>query len=442
MRTLRLTLFLIVAVAALTAQNMRNVPEGNQIAGPGQNGISFNWMTDLRQWTIVPEAEFESWLNDLKAWRRERLTRIGYSDEQYRRPELQWSQRNFIQPQMMVEDRYFYDPEAAKYTVDRHLGDLDKRYGGIDSVLIWPVYPNIGIDNWNQWDLHRDMPGGIPALRAMVKDFHRRGVRVFFPTMAWDNGTRDPGMPHWQATAELMAEIGADGVNSDTFEGVPRAYRTASDATGHPVVFEPEAAPAGDEALIWNNQSWGYWKYGFAPTVSKQKWLEPRHLVNVCNRWARNKTDDLQFAFFNGVGYESWENIWGIWNQITPRDAEALRRVARVERFFADLLVSADWEPHTVTRQFGIFASKFPLPGKTLWTIVNRNEYDVGGDQITAPHRDGRRYYDVWHGVELKPATSGDKATLSFAIEGHGFGAILALDPELRSPTSTSYSLR
>ena len=41
------------------------------------------------------------------------------------------------------------------------------------------------------------------------------------------------------------------------------------------------------------------------------------------------KTDNLQFAFFNGVGYESWENVWGIWNQITQRDAEALRRVAR-----------------------------------------------------------------------------------------------------------------
>ena len=45
-----------------------------------------------------------------------------------------------------------------------------------------------------------------------------------------------------------------------------------------------------------------------------------------------DQTDDLQYAFFNGVGYESWENIWGIWNQLTPRDAEALRRIATIER--------------------------------------------------------------------------------------------------------------
>ena len=137
-----------------------------------------------------------------------------------------------------------------------------------------------------------------------------------------------------------MAEIGADGVNGDTFDGIPRAYRTASDQTGHPVVLEPEGSPRADEMLMWNNQSWGYWKYPFAPLVSKLKWLEPRHMINVCDRWARDKTDNLQAAFFNGVGYESWENIWGIWNQITPRDAEALRRVANIERQFADLLVS------------------------------------------------------------------------------------------------------
>ena len=86
---------------------------------------------------------------------------MGYDDAEYRRPELLWTQRNFIQPQMMAEERYFYDPAAGKYTVDRYLDDLDKRYGGIDSVLIWPVYPNIGIDNRNQWDLARDLPGGI-----------------------------------------------------------------------------------------------------------------------------------------------------------------------------------------------------------------------------------------------------------------------------------------
>src|SRR5579871_3372097 len=78
----------------------------------------------------------ESWLNDIKHWRAERRIRIGYDDHRYEIPGLQWTQRSFIQPQMMVHDRYFYDPVARKYTVDRYLDDLQTRFGGIDAVLI------------------------------------------------------------------------------------------------------------------------------------------------------------------------------------------------------------------------------------------------------------------------------------------------------------------
>ena len=422
-----ISVFLLAA--GVMAQDTRFPPDGSQIPGPSGRSTP-DWVSELSEWQTAASGEHEAWLKDLRQWRHERLIRMGYDDAEYRRPELLWTQRNFIQPQMMAEERFFYDPEAGKYTVNRYLDDVDRRYGGIDSVLIWPVYPNIGIDNRNQWDLARDLPGGIPALRQMVEDFHRRLVHVFFPSMPWDTGTRDVGQPYWKAAAQLMAEIGADGINGDTFDGIPRAYRTASDETGHPVTLEPEGSPRADEQLMWNNQSWGYWKYPFAPMVSKLKWLEPRHMINVCDRWARDKTDNLQAAFFNGVGYESWENIWGIWNQINPRDAEALRRVAYIERHFAELLVSREWEPYAPVLQYGVFASRFPGERRTLWTVVNRNEYDVGGEQLAVPHQQGAQYYDLWSGVEITPRMSGDTAVLSFAMEAKGFGAILSVLPD------------
>jgi len=425
------TLFVVLIgfVLSAGAQDMQHQPQGNQIRGPGQGvGANLGWFNDMTRFRGNANADHDAWLRDLKAWRAERWTRMGYDDAEYRRPEFQWMHRNFVSPQVMVEERTLFDVTTGQWTVDRYLDDLEKRYGGIDSVLLWPVYPNIGIDNRNQWDLARDLPGGPEAFRRMVGDFHRRGVKVLLPTMAWDNGTRDPGMPHWKATAELMAELGVDGVNGDTFGGVPRAYRVASDATGHPVMFEPEGAPS-DEALMWNDAGWDYWSYGFQPTASRQKWLEPRHLSHICDRWARDKTDDLQNAFFNGIGYVSWENIWGIWNQITDRDAEALRRVAAVERQFADLLVSKDWEPFVPVMQSGVFATKFPGNGVTLYLFVNRNEYDVDGEQIELP--DGLRYYDVWHGKEIKPywRRSDRGVFIEFPMEAHGYGALLVVDP-------------
>ena len=402
--------YLLLALAAFAAAQDSSLKfEADQISGPAS------------------PAERDRWLADMRHWRNEFLMRIGYSDAEYRRPELQWTQSSFIQPQMMVEDRYFYDPVARRYTVDRYLDDLEKRYGGIDSVLVWHTYPNIGIDDRNQFDLFRDMPGGVEGVRGMVADFHRRGVRVLFPIMMWDQGTRDEGAGQYQRLAELLKEVGADGVNGDTLSALPLVFRRASDATGHPLVGEPEHLRV-DEQLAWNNMNWGSLASVGAPVVSRYKWLEPRHMLHISRRWDRNKNDTLQQVLFNGCGYESWENIWGIWNQIPPRDAEALRRISRLLRTFRDLVISAEWEPFVPTLQREVYASRFPGDRETLITFVNRNEYTVDGVQIRLPAKAGRRYYDLWHGVEIQAKPSGADAVLSFAIEPSGYGAMLAVD--------------
>ena len=372
----------------------------------------------------TPQTHKE-WITDLTHWRAERRIRIGYDASRYALPALQWTKSNFIQPQMMVHDRYFYDPVAGKYTVDKYLDDLEKRYGGIDSVLVWATYPNMGIDDRNQHDMVRAMPGGVAGLKQMVADFHRRGVKVLFPMMMWDQGTHDPGQPWPDAIASFMKELDADGINGDTQDGVPLAFTLAADKAGHTLAFEPEVG-TGDEDLAWTPLTWGYYKYQFVPSVDRHRWLETQHMVHVCNRWNRNKADDLQFAFFNGEGWESWENIWGIWNGITPQDAEATRRVATIERAYAPFLISSDWEPFYPTHFYGVFASRWPLGKQTLWTIVNRNEYDVDGHQMTVPYEAGLHYYDLYHGVELKPEIGADGAVLTFQTETHGYGAILS----------------
>lgn len=423
----------IIAFFSLTSsvfsQDTHYPPAGQQIPAP-------SCLTMHPAWEGVSQAcsadAHEAWLNDVKHWRAERRIRIGYDGSRYARPELEWTQSSFIQPQTMVQDRYFYDPAAGKYTVDRYLDDLEKRYGGIDAVLIWPTYPNMGIDNRNQHDMIRAMPGGLAGVKSMVADFHRRGVRVLFPMMMWDQGTRDPGMPWQQAIAAIMKEIGADGVNGDTQDGVPLAFSRAADEAGHPLAFEPEGSPS-DEALAWNVMTWGQYKFQFVPMIDRFKWLESRHMVNISDRWNRTKTDDLQFAFFNGVGWESWENIWGIWNGITPRDAEATRRMAAIERAVAPFLVSPDWEPFLALNTYGVFASKWPVRDQTVWTIVNRNEYDEKGISLTA--EEGVRYFDLYHGAEIAPKREGGRLAVSFSIEAHGFGAILASRSEPDSKT-------
>ncbi len=417
-----LTLCAVGAAQIAAAQDTKHRPEGQQIPSPSCLTLRGAW-----EGGYVPcnESSHEEWLKDITHWRNERRIRTGFDPSRYELPALKWTQSSFIQPQMMVHDRYFYDPVAHKYTVDRYLDDLEKRYGGIDAVLIWATYPNMGIDDRNQHDMVRSMPGGVEGLKQMVADFHRRGVRVLFPMMMWDQGTRDPGKSWPDAIASFMKEIDADGINGDTQDGVPLAFTLAAEKLNHPLAFEPEGGPS-DEALSWNVLTWGQYHFDFVPTVDKYRWLEPRHEVNIQGRWLRDKTDDLQFAFFNGEGWESWENVWGIWNGVTPRDGEATRRMATIERGVAPFLVSQGWEPFYPMHMYGVYASRWPLNDQTVWTIVNRNEYDSDGRQMSVPYKQGMRYFDLYHGVELTPSHEGNESVLSFALEAHGYGAVLA----------------
>jgi gamma-glutamyl hercynylcysteine S-oxide synthase len=390
---------LLGSASFVNAQDTLVQPEGEQIPGPACAAITeWNAPGPPAPCSIHQLAE---WLRDISHWRNERLIRMGYEDALYREPSLAWTQSSFVQPQMMIHDRKFYDPTTHAYTVDKYLDDLDQRYGGIDSVLIWHTYSNIGIDSRSQYDLFRDLPGGTAAVKQMVAE---------------------------------LASVEADGINGDTLDGMPRSFQAASDKLNHPLALEPETGLGSDEMLAYNSMTWGYWKYAFVPSVSRYKWLETRHMVNISNRWAHDHTDDLQEAFFNGIGFESWENIWGIWNQLTPLDAEALRRTAMIDRAFAPLLTSPRWQPHFPTLQFGVFASEWPGETETLWTVVNRNGYTSADRQLTIPFKAEARYFDLWHGVEIHPQREGNQSVISFEIESRGFGAILetsAPDPNL-----------
>lgn len=367
-----------------------------------------------------------AWLSDMKRWRTTERDKLNYNDAAYVQPKLSWLRKTFIYVQMMACDRYFYDPVSGKYTVSRYLDDLKKQFGGIDAVLIWPTYPNMGIDDRNQYDLVHDMPGGVKAIKQMIADFHKRGVRVFFPINPWDNGTRPLPFSMPVTLMKEMKDLDADGVNGDTMWGVPVAYKNASDSLNYPLVLQPEVLLRDLDMIKWNTSSWGYfWDYTYIPGVSIYKWLEPRHQPFVTNRWEINKTNDLQYAFFNGIGYNAWENIWGIWNQIAPRYEEEIRRISTIYREFPGIWNSQNWEPFFPTVQRGVFASKFPGNDKIIYTIVNRDSIQKEGVQIKLPFEARDTYYDIWHGVKLVPEIQEDSVYLSFSIAGNGFGSVL-----------------
>lgn len=129
--------------------------------------------------------------------------------------------------------------------------------------------------------------------------------------------------------------------------------------------------------------------------------------------------------FKKGVGFESWENVWGIWNGLVPRDAEALRRISSILRYCGNegFLTSNNWLPHyPVIASWTIFASQFPheTQNSTVYFFVNRGNLDYNGSQIILDNAgDTFYYYDLYHGVILKPIFSDDNSNVCSQVEGH-----------------------
>jgi formylglycine-generating enzyme required for sulfatase activity len=390
------------------------------------------WLAETSQQIKGPNdtTEISGWKAQLEYWRKVEKAKLDYRDTHYNYKEIQWVRNNFIQTQMMAQERSFFDPVKNEYTVDKYLNEITAKYGGLNSVLIWPTYPNIGIDNRNEFDWIRCMPGGLNGVKKMVAQFHKHGIKVLFPYNPWDIGTRREPESDPQAYAKILKYVDADGINGDVTLGLGEHWRTIFDKAKKGIVIEPEL-DFDNKYLEYDQMGWAYWEYPFIPSISKLKWIEPSHMIHISDRWARDHTNNLQYAFFNGVGFVAWENIWSIYNEMTPRASETVKRIVKIERYFYKLLTGTGWEPHYPMLNYGVFASKWAGSDRSLWTIVNRNDFEVNGDQMKIPYVEGVSYYDLWNGCKLDPVSEGNDKALSFEIEPNGFGAILAINNSL-----------
>nr|AIG55402.1 secreted protein [Thraustotheca clavata] len=376
------------------------------------------------------------WRDKWSNWKEMELKTYRYSPKDrasvYNTKALQWTQTSLLQVFVMMHDRMLFDRKTNQYTVDRFLSTFDLKF---DSVLLWPSYPNLGIDTRNQWQLWHSLPGGIHGLKKLVDDFHARGVRVFLPYLPWDTATHDPNplKSRYQSDIEELYKLfdatGADGVNGDTLFGVPSSFYRATEGKA---TCPEGGVPTWD--LATNPMSWGYY-YGFSsfPPVARAKFLEPRHMVQICSRWSLNRGLEFQISHFNGAGYVLWENIWGIWNGMTVREIETLKRTMMINQQFAFAIPSLQWTPHIPDLPKDLHASKFPveISKLTFYTIIctNNQVYDGPMSLVLDEFLDASNVavYDLYYGQKLQVVASGRSIQFSVHVEEYGYGALLVV---------------
>jgi formylglycine-generating enzyme len=328
-------------------------------------------------------ADWHAWRDALTRWRVQAAKRIGYDGSSYGREELAWASRCFSVALAWLWDETLYDHAARRFTPERFLDEGVREFGGYDGVVLWHAYPVIGIDERNQFDFYRDVPG----IRELVAAFHERDVRVFVDYNPWDVGTRREGTGDAAAVAELVRWLDADGVFLDTMKEALPGLGSAVDEARPGVCFEGESTLPLTRAHD-HHLSWAQWFADSAvPGVLRARWFEQRHMLHHTRRWNRDHSEELRSAWLNGVGVLVWENVFGSWVGWNARDKAVLRAMVAVQRRYADLLTSGEWTPlaaHGGGLPPRVVASRWSGGGTELWAVVNTGDEPFAGELVAA----------------------------------------------------------
>jgi formylglycine-generating enzyme len=319
-----------------------------------------------------------AWRSALERWRAEAVARIGYDGLAYEAPELAWTQHCFAVALVWLWDELLFDHDAGRFTPDRFCAAAERDFGGFDGVVLWHAYPVIGIDERNQFDFYR----GVPGLRELLADLRGRGVRVFLDYNPWDTGTRREEVDDVTALARLVRCLDADGIFLDTMREAPTALRRALDETRAGVALEGES-PLPLERIADHHLSWAQWfADSSVPGVLRTRWLEQRHVLHHTRRWHRDHAEELHSAWLNGTGILVWECVFGSWVGWSARDRSLLRAMLPVQRRHADLLARGEWTPlaaRSLEERPRIVGSRWRSADAELWTLVNTTEEGFSG---------------------------------------------------------------
>ena len=308
-------------------------------------------------------------------------------------------QRAFVETKAFLYDLTLYDPHARTWRIDEFLDRGEREFGGYDQVILWQSYPRLGVDERNQFDHYRDLPGGMDAVQEWVETCHRRGVWVLLTYNPWDRHSRR-GDRHLEDMRETLAVTGADGVYLDTMHAAHDGWTEALD-----VAFETESDPRGDD-LRGVQSSWGQ-GYEITPPwpLYQTRWAFPEHKIFLTHhRHVPDHWDEVCAAFFTGTGVLVWENVFGNDTRWVERDKALLRAVAPILRAFWRHFTSPEWEAFVPAADDTLRVNRWPGDGGALFTIVR-----AGGEACDGPFIEaepGRAYVDLVTGSEL-PTVNG-----------------------------------
>lgn len=364
------------------------------------------------------ESVDDAWQDALiRCFRDRKLFDLDAFDESmYNRPDLAWIRKAKVMHLMMGWDKSFYDRNTGRFNLVDFVRQGQQSYGGDDVICIWPTWPSLGMDQRNQFDLYRDLPGGLPALREQVEELHRLNTRFFIAYNPWDEGTRKE--QHLEGLKHLLRETHADGVVLDTRGSSSRELQEAADQVRPGIIMYSEgmAVPKDMPGIVSGRVHNALY---YPPALNLNKLIRPDFAIfRVAEVFKEPIRREYATAFFNGYGTEI--------NQFAPGhpqwEAEQYRLLGKTSRILRENnenFMHPVWRPLVPTVADSIWVNEWPGSGtKKIYTIYSVRPEGFQGSLFEAPVDQRQHVVDLWNHEELDFKRSATSMQVPVKLDG------------------------
>ncbi len=375
-------------------------------------------------YNIYTELFRGEWQNGLRLMFRDRylFDLEKFDNSLFERADLAWIKESYLIVLGMAWDREFYDRATGKYTYSGVLKAGIERFGNIDVFGIWPTWPRLGLDQRNQWDLYRDLPGGTEQLRIFARLSRMSGTKFFIAYNPWDNSTRKED--HYKGMAQLISETEADGVVLDTKGSSSYELQAAADSVRKGVVMYSEGmAITKDMPGIISGRVHNAIYY--CPELNLNKLIKPDFSIfRVCDVGEDIIHRELAISFFNGYGTELNMFRPGGRDDEYRKDLDMLAGTTFILRQNNDAFLDLNWTPLITTTIDNVFVNRWQSGDKTIFTVLNMRPEGVNDLLFSVGNPAGKHYVSLWNHENLVPVT--EKGITRIKASASGWNASLS----------------
>lgn len=334
----------------------------------------------------------ERWLYDLEQ----------FDETLYQRDDLKWIRTSYLMILQMAWDREFYNRFSGEEGFGGYLEEYNRLFGHVDVYGIWPTWPRLGLDERNQWDLYRDLPGGTASLRRLGREARAAGCRFFIAYNPWDRSTREED--HMRGMAEIIAATEADGVVLDTEGRSSSELQAAADTVRRGVIMYSEGMPVVEDmpgivAARVHNALY------LSPELNLNKLIRPDFAIfRVADVGEDVLHREISVALFNGYGTELNMFRPGGRGEEFRKDLDYLAQTTYILRRNSDAFTGGNWTPLITSGADRVYVNSWNAGEKKVFTVLNMDYRGYSGPLFNPGDTAGKHLVSLFRHEELDPS--------------------------------------